>query len=284
MTDDLLAELTYATEIDTGEEKPTLGILAMGISGSGKTNLSSTAPMPLVLDYDHGLVTYTTNKMVKGRDYFPVTFDKFKFVEKKVGKDIKKVLKPNPNIDKTLQILAEAADKSGAFAPGGPLEKVETIVIDGYTSMSDYFLYEIMTSRLGLNYDNDKPGFEGYGQLQRALSNVGELLIACKKHYNIICTVLVKWEKRPGSRSDDDMIASPQIDGSFRNLVGKILDEFYYLEAKPVANGTTYLAHTQPLNTVPGLKSRSKLPKKVENISFEHVYKEFLKVYEGLQR
>ena len=309
MFDKMMDNLTFSTLAEE-VESTTLGILCEGGPGSGKTNFASTAcevGQVLVADFDHGLTTFTSNGLKKGVDYFPYAFEKFDFKTKKVGGKEKKVMQPRANIDELLQLLAYAADKDGPFAPEctmcdddgeivmkegetesgicpycagtkkGIMSDVKTIVIDGFTSMSDYFLYEIMVARLGLNYDKDKPGFEGYGQLLRALSNVTELLVKCKQHYNIIATVLVKWEQRPGSQVDGDVIANPQIDGSFRNQIGKVLDEFYYFTTKHVGQNTQYLCFTAPQRTVPNLKSRSGMDSQLENPTFVKVREALVK-------
>jgi hypothetical protein len=296
MFDQLLNNLTMAKEVEDVEDSY-LGILVMGGPGSGKTNLASTAPKPqLVLDFDHGLTTYASNGLVKGRDYYPYTFDKFITEDAKGGKD-RKVMRSVENITAIIQLLAYAADRSGAFAPGGidvedangqkynlDLSDTKTIVLDGFTSMSEYFLYEIMTSRLGLNYDKDKPGFEGYGQLLRALGNVCELLIKCKKHYHVVGTALIKWEQRPGSNSEGDVIANPNLDGAFRNQIGKVLDEFYFLDSRRVGSDNKYYLYSQPLPTVPNLKSRSQLPAKLEAPTFTKIFSAFVEAHNKHKR
>lgn len=294
--DQIMNNLTYAMTPKTVEQM-NIGVLVIGGPGSGKTRLASTAPTPqLVLDFDHGLTTYTSEGLVQGKDFYPYTFDKFQIADSRVGN--KKVLKSQGNIDAVLQILSMAADRSGPFTLKckacnvdgqiedkdgnvecpyckgtklGVMSDVKTIVIDGFTSLSDYFLYEIMVDRLNLNYDKDKPGYDGYGQLLRALGNVCELLIACRQHYHVVGTTLVKWEQRPGSSSDGDVIANPDLDGSFRNKIGKVLDEFYALESKEVGRETQYFLYSQPTRTIPNLKSRSQLPNKLQDPHFDKI-------------
>lgn len=266
-----------------------LGIIAEGTTGSGKSTLIGTAPMPLIFDFDHGLTTLDSMGLQEGIDYYKISFYKhnYKTIKKPEknteGKMIqveKKIEIPAENIDKLMQILAYAADKSGPFAPDGPFGKVETIALDGFTAMSDYFLYEIMVKNLGLNYIIDKGGYDGYGQLKKVFGDVAEKMIRCKENYHIIITCLTKTKQRPGSNRVGDDVFVPDIDGSFNLSIGRVLDEFYYLNPEIKGTALKYMVYTAPTNTVIGLKSRSKMPSVMEGVTFSEIHKTLLETFE----
>ena len=275
---DLFEELKQAT-VPVPVEQKKLGCILLGGTGAGKTTLIGTAPKPLIFDFDHGLASLDSAGLQPGKDYYAVNFDKFDFKDIGTGDKQKRLMKVQANIEKILQTLCYAADRSGPFAPDGFMSDVETIALDSWTAMSRYFLYEIQVG-LGQDYIKDKAGYDGYGQILKVFDNVAELIIQCKKHYHIVTTVLTKSVQRPGSMRDGDMIFVPDVDGSFKDSLFAKLDECYYLEAKPMGGQTKYLVHTQPTTTVPGLKSRSKLPAKLEGVTFPEVYKTYIESFE----
>ena len=275
---DFLMDEINAAAIPVPPESKHLGIIAMGMSGTGKTTLIGTAPKPLIFDFDHGLMTLDAMGLQEGKDYYKIKFDKFSLKTINTPQGEKKKMSPLQNIEKLLQILCYAADQEGPFAEGGVFADVETLALDGYTSLSRYYLYEVQCS-LGQDYRKDKAGFDGYGQILKVFDDVAEMLCQCKEHYNIIGTCMPKGVQRPGSSRDDDMVYVPDMDGSFKGVLGKTLDEFYYLEAKRLGGKVKYIVNTKPLNTVDGLKSRSQLPQEMEGITFPEIQAEFLKAH-----
>lgn len=267
--EELMAAITPKDELESH-----IGVIAMGGSGTGKTTLIGTSDHPLILNFDKGLTTLETMGLIERVDYFPLNFTKCSYVEKKIGADLVLVEKPNKNIEKVQQTLAYASNRTGPFAKDGPLKDVHTIALDGWTSMSSMFLYEIKAS-LGLSTTSVKASFDGYGQLLMVLQDIADKLQECKENYDIITTVLPKQVQKPGTSGEGDKIIVPDIDGSFRDRLGRVLDEFYYLDVKIKGSNKTYMVYTQPLYSVPGLKSRAKLEAELENVEFTKIQKAY---------
>ncbi len=286
MEDYLLKEINEAVRVKPPTEKK-LGGLFMGGPGSGKTTLIGTSPMPLIFDFDHGLTTLDTMGLVEGEDYYKIGFEKHVYkdivkpekIDGKMVQTTKKVEKAAKNISKLMQYLAYAADKDGSFKAGGAFEKVETIAVDGITRLSEYFLYEIQ-SNLGQDYISDKAGYDGYGQILKVLGEVCQKLIQCKKHYHVILTALPKSKQRQGSKREGDDVLVPFVDGSFTNQIGSVMDEFYLLRSEVVGTEKKHMVYSQPLATVPDLRSRSKVPGVMDGVTFPEIMAAKLKAFE----
>lgn len=234
------SDLMYTDDISVQYKRA----LVYGAMGSGKTRFALTWPDPFVIDVDNGLLT--------GRKLH-VPYKKIS--PPKDRRDRKKVFQL------VIDILSDAKDRTGPFAPGGPLADRKTIVLDGYTALADSLMKEILLSD-GLDFLNDKPQYDHWNFLAARLDNITKL--AQEVPFNFVATCGTKTEKDEQSGS---WLGLPDIIGGYRNDIGYQYDEVYYFETRRARQNDvtqpgkdlTYEAHTAKFRIFDA-KSRLDIP------------------------
>lgn len=169
--------------------------------GGGKTYFADTFPKPFFIDVDYGMST-TKKKM-----------------DDKVPPGIR-LFRGDPAYQTIMSMLNDAKNKRA------PLDQYETIVLDGLTSLSRLFLYEITGGNLDPK-KGQKPGYDEYGSLKVRLADVIEALQALP--YHVVVTAITEIDKDESTGAYVGLINTV---GSFGKDVGSMFDEVYYIEKR----------------------------------------------------
>jgi len=196
-----------------------LRVFAYGAPGSGKTTLASTFPEPLFINADKGLASVT--------------------------KDLKQISVDRSFTDPyglVIQVLTDAKQGRGIFAPDGIAFGTKTIVFDSLTTLSESMLGQIMREQ---NRDplKDKPGFDEWGVFQRRMVEIAGRIKDLSTQFNIIETA---WETTRENEDTKVVAGFPMIPGSYRERAGGDVDELYYMEARKGAEGLEVTLHAAP--------------------------------------
>jgi len=198
---------------DAREASGTFRVLVYGNAGSGKTRFASTFPKPLFIDTDKGMRSIPTG-------------------------DIKMIRLPKVGTyTMLLNILTDIRNKAGDFVPGGPLADRETIVIDSISSLADeYLMQEIM---IGNKRDPimENAQRDDYGRLKIALIQVGNVIKDISDTKNVVVTALVDEEK---DELTGALEGKPMMTGKYRDIIGAVFDEEYFMERSEVAGAVKY--------------------------------------------
>jgi len=196
--------------------------LFYGAAGSGKTRLASTFPKPFFIDADRGMRSIDKTGKIQFLRIPGVTVS---------AQGV--VIGPN-TFDLVMSVLKDAKDSTGPFAAGQPLADRETIVIDSISALVDEFLLkEIMLSNKR-NPLTDKAIFDDYGQLKIQLVQIGMLIKDVSDRRNVIVTALVDEEKDALTGAIE---GKPLMTGKYRDIIGGVFDEEYYLESSDAGAG-----------------------------------------------
>lgn len=196
---------------DATKARETFRALLYGSSGSGKTTLAASFPKPLFLDTDRGMRSIPD------------------------GLDVKFMRVPEVGtFGIILNILTDIKLKRGPFAIGGAFADRKTIVIDSISSLADeYLMREIMVSNkrdpLIENAQRDD-----YGRLKIALIQLGNITKDISDNYNVVFTALVDEEKDELTQT---LEGKPMMPGKYRDIIGAVFDEEYYLECTDAGQG-----------------------------------------------
>lgn len=221
-------------------------VLVYGDQGTGKTRFLATAGKVFVIDTDKGART------LKSLHIPAVSFSRGdRYVYKQIMDLLDRLKKAQPPFDE-----------------GGEIGPVDTFSIDGLTALADVLIYEIMKwgSRGSRDPSEEKPQWDDYSVLKARLQSIVQASqdLPC----NVIMTANSKLDK------DDQtgrMYGVPDILGGFRDAVGRMFDEVYYLDTKRSQNGTKYMLYTRPYDRYKA-KSRDDLPDEIEDPSFEKIF------------
>lgn len=208
-----------------------------GFTGSGKTHLIGTFPNPFVLNFEKKPVTLR-------KLHIPFyQFEKSKSIFTKV-----------------LYILDDIA--SGEVPK---LKNIKTLGIDSFMELANFLLYEIMRK------DNRNPEEinANYGDYTKLAAQMDTIVKKAQNvGLNIVMTAGVKEEK------DDltgEIIASPNLIGSFRRIFGHQCNELYFLEAEENKDETIYKLYTSKHRRYDA-KSEFGLTGVYKNASYEKLY------------
>jgi hypothetical protein len=216
--------------------------LALGHAGAGKTVFAGSFPTPLWINTDFGLTSVTDKDKLK----YVINFEK--------GENI---------YADVMGVIRELKAKTGPFAPGGQLADVKTLVIDSVSKLSSFLLHEIQL-KLNQNPTKDKPGYEGYGLLKHLLEDIS--LATASLPVNVVMTAGLTVEKNDLT---GEVITLPDLDGSYRTAIAKDFDEVYLFEPQQSGLGVKYFTYTAQYKTYQGLKTRSNMDYRVENLNYE---------------
>lgn len=228
--------------------------LVYGAAGSGKTTFAGTFPKPLFIDTDRGMRSLGNAADVK---MIRLSGDGGAF-------------------QTCYTLLNDARLKRDAFAPGGPLADRQTIVIDGISSLADeYLLREIMRENKR-DPLTEKAQFDDYGRLKMELIQLGNIIKDVSDHYNVVVTALVDEEK---DELTGALEGKPLMTGKYRDLIGGVFDEEYYIEAVDAGGTPKYILHASKFKWYEA-KTRLMKVTKLENPTYAMV-KANLKVGPG---
>lgn len=242
------AELLSTPKELTGNYKK---CLIYGRAGVGKTRLSGTFPYALILDTNKGLKTLQDNENVQVISLEHTSKDSR-------GNEV------NPNVYKTImQILNDAKAKTGLFAEGEALEKIETIVIDDMTNLCQFLKYGIIRFINGKDPVKDKADFDVWSILSNQMMEIVTLLKSLK--YNVVVTA---GEKVEMDELRGGQVGGVNIQGSYRHVLPHEFDETYHLVVKSSMGKIQYLVETvdaYPFNA----KSRIGVKHLMENPTYD---------------
>lgn len=246
----------------TDTVEPYARYFVYGPFGSGKTRFISTAPEALILDVDRGTKTLR-GKNIEGR--------KVHVLQPEIIKN--KRLAAGERSVTTFKVIREIAElaraKEGPFAAGGKYAGVKTIALDGYTALGRIYKNEMMQIK-GKNPLLEKADYDIWNSLKEMLfATTFELK---NLPYHVIFTALSKVYT---SEDEGDILGLPQIDGSFRDEVGGLFDEVYFMDTMTRGGKLNYMTYTARHKHW-GAKSRrqvpSPLPPVMESPTFADVW------------
>lgn len=245
---DWAKRISYYDEPESGTDL--VRVVLYGNTGCGKTTAAATWPKPFFIDTDRG------GKVLNDLHIPHASFERGD-----------KVYRPILDVLKSLRKKSDPFDKI----------EVETLVIDGLTNLAEFLLVESM-----LFPDNPKihtkdpasykPEFDHW---QNLLSRMQEII---KRSQNLGVNIVAT----AGQKLDRDEImgtyvGEPNIQGSYRHIIGHDFDEFYYLDAVTRKKGgeleTHYYAYTVPHGYFVA-KTRTKgLPPEIEDLTYQKIRK-----------
>lgn len=223
----------------TGEiENVNLRIFLYGKPGTGKTEFAGTAPNPLFICAEDGMLTLFKKK---GIDY--ILLDDTQ----------------DNNIYTTVtDILKHARNKTGPFVEDGPLAHIETIVFDSLSALNEMLLRQMLTKAR-----KDKPEFDEWGRLKNQISTIAFHHKTLPMH-----AIAITGEGARENPLEGELVPCPNIQGSFRDDVMHLYDFNFWMHKKARGANVQYLCAT---NDTRGrnAKSRIKLPHIIENVTFD---------------
>lgn len=246
-----------ATVPAAGEGK--IRVLVYGGYGVGKTRLIGTFPNVLLLNYDRG------EKTLKGKKVACINFGKYATDE--TGEEI-----AAGNYERTMQILSDAASKSGPFAEGGPLAHIETIAIDDLTTMATFFMYEIRKFHPKLKVrdpDMDKAEYSHYNAVANAVIRILELLKMSSDNFHIIATAGEKLDENEVTKRQ---LGCPDLVGKTRQRIGHYFDCIWHMDTDGTDAKKKYLLHLGPHPPFTGkTRGEGKQTGTIDDPSFEKI-------------
>jgi len=240
-------------------------VLLCGKSGTGKTTFACTYPNPFVLDFDKGLAT-VRNKNIPRIKFIRMTGDNKN--SKGIGEDGSIVC----SYKNVLATIRDFIYREGEIweAIADQDIKVETLILDSLTSLSDLFESEIVVRDEGSKVPrNGSLQLQDYNLIQRRLFSVIDILR--ELDYNFICTAGIQIDKdeQTGRFLEDPMMTGSKLGPRIPYL----FDEVYLHTYDEKAN-KWYVTGTQT-RTFNHAKSRTGLPygEKFENPTYDKLRK-----------
>lgn len=222
-------------------------VLLKGLSKTGKTYLMSTFPKPFVIDTDHSL-----NGM---RDLSIPTYS-ISISDVRAGKI---------NVYETIfDILLQIRDKKPPFSD------VETLCIDGLTSLAEMMILEAMLDvRIGKTRRDpalDKATFDEYGVLEnRLLCTLMPMVADLGINFCATAGLKLDEEESQGSKA-----VLPDIKGGTRQRIEYKFDAVIYT----TCDRGKYFANCVGTFKIPAGIRRWCGPEKIENPTFEKIFNE----------
>jgi len=222
---------------------PKTRALVYGDTGTGKTRFTGTWPSPFVIDTDRGGLTLRKKSIP--------------FIALKRGDQVYK---------KVISILQTLQKGDPPFNE----MKIETIVIDSLTALTDMLIVESMLFPTGgrsiKRPVNTKPEWDDYACVQARLKSI--IGFAKDMDFHFVCTAGTKLEK------DDALgtfVGKPNLIGGFRDLVSYEFDEVYFLDSEGNGSKTIYTLFATKYRYFEA-KSRLGVPSQTSDPSYEKLY------------
>lgn len=240
--------------------------LLVGAPGAGKTTAACTAPGPvLFFDMDNKIHKMDNIKAkVKSGQVIQWT-PNARLFEGKLANFVKGATNPMAKLTQSraegYMNLAEAIDKFDADGCKYNGVKVETIVLDSFTSMEEHLKRLLMSANGVVTISQPLWG--------TVLTNYENMLNAL---LNLKCNVIVIAHQKPNKDSLTGVISyTPLISGQMKDKIGKDFEEVYYLEKTVKNNEAVYEMLTVGSSTKPCRTSKA-LAARVEP-DFGKIYK-----------
>lgn len=243
-------------------------ICIYGGMGSGKTTLAMDFPKPLLINFDKG------ERSVPVEGVPIIDFDKYAYGENN------EEIAPE-NYERLQVILQDAISKNDYFAESGPLEGIETIIIDDLTTVAKYFMYEILTFDKQLKRTNIliKPDWDHYYAVDTMLTKIAELLKTVSQTYNV---VVICNEKLDVDEKTKKALGGPDVLGGFRNRLGHYFDYLWHMTTDTKNGKEVYVTYLGPHYPY---RAKSRLPgyttRQIENLTYAKIAQIFKEVQQG---
>jgi len=220
-------------------------LLLYGKTGSGKTTFAGTFPNPLFIDTDKGGLTLRDKKIPRI-----------------------KLTPGNKTYDEIMDILHKIKNKEEPFD-----FKIETIVMDGFTALSDFMMIDILKypkapGKVSRDILKGKPEWDDYDCLKNEFLAIMRYVKDIGLHF--VATAGVKLDE---DKTNGNFIAHPNVIGGYRFIVGHDFNEVYYLEEKKTSKDNEYIVHFQNFSYYYA-KSQLKYKGIKTNVSYDTLYLE----------
>lgn len=181
-------DLVSSTKVVSGESK-FRRVLAYGESGTGKTLFGASAPKPIFVNIDHGLLTLKERGIeVPSIDIPPMTKGIYQ---------------------KLMALIDDAKKKTGIFADR------ETLIIDSVTGLAnEQFLWDIMFHEGGRKPTEVKAQFDDYAAIRFRLQTLMTSLKAIPMNVVVIAEAMLDDDEESGRK-----IGTVNILGSYRRAI-----------------------------------------------------------------
>ena len=230
-------------------------VLGYGDLGTGKTLFGGTFPDPFIIDTDRGLITLDTMGVLPPDN---------RIIELQKTDSIFKIVK---------DILFKLRDGKPPFDKNPP----KTLIIDSFTGLADFYLYEAMTAPDSNEVNIKRPEYEKaeyshWALLKNRCQATWEILKDLPMHVYVTAGVKVEKDETTGK-----FVGGPNVQGGARDIIGHAFDEVYFFQ--PVGSGEKirYTIFTKTYDFYHA-KSRLDLPAKLETPTFDKLYKNVEKV------
>lgn len=192
-----------------------------GEPGSGKTRLASSWPGKILfIDADRGMRSIPKEGSEKIKYVRLPEWDKTK----------PRSMNNAPAFEVVVSILQDALSNTGPFAAGQVLDGVKTIVMDSFSSLVDEFMLRQILADTGA----EKAGYDEYGLLKAQLIQIGILIKDVSDTKFIVATAIPDEEK---DALTGTLQGKPGMTGKYRDAIGGVFDEEYYLESTDTGGG-----------------------------------------------
>jgi hypothetical protein len=229
--------------------------------------MAATAPKPILfLDVDYKLHKMENIKpLIDKKDVvqWPITetlstINLARLAGTKLDEGKDKFTMPKP---KGYQQLSDYIDKLVADKCVVEGRKMETVVLDSYTTTNEHIRYLILAANSAMAMSQPL-----WGVLLRNFETLNSTLLSLPANIVVICHE--KWDK-------DDITGrievKPLIEGSMADKIGKNFEEVYFMERRVVGKEVKFTCHPWGDNMRQGRTSRG-LPTEVEP-DFSKIYK-----------
>jgi hypothetical protein len=218
-------ELIGSTKRDDKESKHRR-VLVYGESGTGKTLFGATAPKPMFINIDHGLLSLSERNIIVPTINIPPMM-------KGIYRNM-------------MSIIADATNRTGAFAPGAEFGDRQTLVIDSITGLANsQFLWDIMFHEGKRKPTEEKAQFDDYSAIRFRLQTLTEALKAVPMNVIVLAESMIEDDEDTGRK-----LGTVNMLGSYRRaIVGAFDYAFLFATESEVRDGkkiNVWTAHTRP--------------------------------------
>jgi hypothetical protein len=213
-------------------------VLVYGQEGTGKTLFAASWPNVLLFAFEEGVKTL----QVRGKELPVLRFDR---MDVKYGN-----IRIYTELMHTLDLYKM---KEGPFAPDGPLGHIETLAFDGFTTLSELLMLEIMAVEGMKDPNTEKADWDDYGKLKNRFQSIISFLQDMDTFF--VGTAHLAWKETSEGAGLKPM---PDAVGSTRESLRYAFDELYYFHGTEVGGKNKYEVHTKLWRGYPA-KTRSNI-------------------------